>query len=197
MAAPPRARTIAERRGAAAARKSRRAEVTDPGIVMEAAANFLSVRSRSIEETRRRLRHLGYPPALCEEVVERLTELDYLDDHAFATAWVASRDRARPRGEGALRRELQLKGISTTTIGDVLAERATNSANGSASAGDPSSPGDADTAAAERLLERRASTLQREPDLRHRRQKAYALLARNGFAPDVCHEVAASLVAET
>ena len=26
----------------------------------------------------------------------------------------------------------------------------------------------------------------REPDLRRRRQKAYALLARNGFTPDVC-----------
>ena len=41
--------------------------------------------------------------------------------------------------------------------------------------------------------QRRASTLRREADPRRRRQKAYALLARNGFAPDVCHEVAATV----
>ena len=33
-----------------------------------------------------------------------------LDDEAFARAWVESRDRARPRGERALRAELRQKG---------------------------------------------------------------------------------------
>jgi regulatory protein len=41
-------------------------------------------------------------------------------------------------------------------------------------------------AAATRLLARRARTLQREDDPRRRHQKAYALLARYGFTPDVC-----------
>ncbi|MET1231345.1 MAG: hypothetical protein ABWY52_00680, partial [Candidatus Limnocylindrales bacterium] len=53
-------------------------------------------------------------------------------------------------------------------------------------------PGDhADEIAARRLLARRAAALAREPDPRRRRQKAYALLARNGFSPDVCARVAA------
>ena len=67
---------------------------------MEAAAAFLAVRPRSVGEMRRRLRHLGYPAALVtDEVVERLIELGYLDDRGLRpTAWVESRDRARPRG---------------------------------------------------------------------------------------------------
>ena len=157
---------------------------------MEAAAAFLAVRSRSVEETRRRLRHLGYPAPLCDQVVERLEEIGYLDDHAFAKAWVESRDRARPRGEVALRRELQLKGVPTETIATVLTERG----QASAISDDPHSPrGNADRVAARRLLERRASSLSREIDPRRRQQRAYALLARNGFAPDICLEVARSV----
>ena len=53
---------------------------------------------------------------------------------------------------------------------------------------------DADRDAASRLLDRRRASLEREPDHRRRRQKAYALLARNGFGPDVCHEVAGAVI---
>jgi len=45
------------------------------------------------------------------------------------------------------------------------------------------------------LLVRRRASLARETDLRRRRQKAYALLARSGFAPDVCARVSAESVA--
>jgi regulatory protein len=188
----PRARTAQQRREAAEARRARRAAVDDPDVVMEAAAAFLAVRSRSVEETRRRLNHLGYPSALCDEVVGRLVELGYLDDQAFARAWVESRDRARPRGAMALRRELQLKGVPADTISEVLEARA--QAATEAVATGAGAAADVDRDAARRLLERRASTLRREADPRRRRQKAYALLARNGFAPDVCHEVSSSLL---
>jgi SOS response regulatory protein OraA/RecX len=42
-----------------------------------------------------------------------------------------------------------------------------------------------DEVAAGRLLTRKASVLGRETDPRKGRQKAYALLARHGFSPDV------------
>lgn len=186
-----RTRTVEERREAAAERRARRAAITEPDAVMEAAAAFLAVRPRSVEETRRRLNHLGYPPALCDQVVDRLVKVAYLDDLAFARAWVESRDRARPRGVVALRRELRLKGLPDDTIAEVLAGRAAAAASRVAS-GDEL-PGDADREAARHLLGRRASSLRREPDPRRRRQRAYALLARNGFAPDVCHEIASSV----
>lgn len=99
-----RARSPQERREAAEARRARRAAVTEPDAVMEAAAAFLAVRSRSVDETRKRLIHLGYPPAIVEQVLERLIEIGYLDDLGFARAWVESRDRARPRGRRAASR---------------------------------------------------------------------------------------------
>jgi len=158
---------------------------------MEAAAAFLAVRQRSVEETRRRLNHLGYPSAIVDQVVDRLVELEYLDDPGFARAWVESRDRARPRGAMTLRRELQRKGVPNDVISEVLAGRA----QAAAAVSDPTDgSGDPDRIAARRLIERRASTLRREADPRRRRQKAYALLARSGFAPDICHEVASNLV---
>jgi regulatory protein len=152
-------------------RRERRASVDDPAVVMEAAAAFLAVRPRSVAETRRRLRHLGYRHELVDAVVDRLVEMGYLDDAAFARAWLESRDRARPRGESALRRELALKGIERSIVDDALDER-------------QEADGDADVAGALRLLQRRAAALGREADPRKRRQRAYALLARNGFAPD-------------
>ena len=50
-----------------------------------------------------------------------------------------------------------------------------------------------DQAAAERLLARNARSLARVADPRQRRQRAYALLARNGFDPEVCRTVAAQV----
>ena len=43
-----------------------------------------------------------------------------------------------------------------------------------------------DRGAAERVLARHGPTLARVADLRVRRQRAYALLARNGFDPETC-----------
>jgi regulatory protein len=166
----------------AAERREQRAALTDPAPVTEAAAAFLAVRPRSVGETTRRLRHLGYPQALVEEVVTRLVEVGYLDDDAFARTWVESRDRARPRGESALRRELYLKGVERQVVDEVLGERL-----GAAGGDDPN------LAAATALLERKRSALLREPDERKRRQKAYALLARNGFDPETCRTVSASV----
>jgi regulatory protein len=166
-----------------ATRRVERAELTKPGPVLDAAAAFLAVRPRSVAETTRRLRHLGYPEQLVEQVVAQLVALKYLDDEAFARAWVESRDRARPRGELALRRELALKGVDRAIVDQVLAER-------------QESRGDAETdlAAALRLLEKRRSALGREADPTKRRQKAYALLARNGFDPDVCRAAATAWI---
>ena len=80
------------------------------------------MRGRSAE-VRRRLTGAGYQPLLVDGAVERLLELGMLDDEAFARAWVESRDRARPRGERAIRQELALKGVDRTTVDLVLAER--------------------------------------------------------------------------
>ncbi len=138
--ARPRARkpTFAERR-------ERRAAVEDVAEVLDAAARFLEARPRSVAEVERKLGGMGYQPSLVAEVVERLVQLGYLDDEAFARAWVESRDRASPRGEHALRRELSQRGVDRTLVDEVLAARRDRPASAQAS----QTP---DEAAAERLL---------------------------------------------
>jgi regulatory protein len=173
--------------------RERRGEIEDPTIVLEAAARFLEVRSRSVVEVRRRLAGAGYRPDLVEGAIERMLELGMLDDEAFARAWVESRDRARPRGERAIRSELGLKGVDRTTIDLVLAERREAVSSSGADDAFNEAPASPDVVAAERLLERHRRSLERVADPRQRRQRAYALLARHGFDPDTCREVAARI----
>lgn len=182
-------RTGTERLEARKARLERHAAETDPAIVLNAAARFLELRSRSVDEVRKHLTSASFPPALVEDAIERLLQLGWLDDRAFATAWVESRDRARPRGQVALRRELALKGIDRETVDDVLAQRDEAGSDAAGKTGARGRGGGADQVAAERLLQKNRAALQRVDDPRARRQRAYALLARNGFDPDVCREV--------
>jgi len=181
------------RRESVAERRARRATIDNPAVVLEAAARFLEARSRSVAEVRRRLTGAGYRADLVEGAIERLMELGMLDDEAFARAWVESRDRARPRGERAIRAELRLKGVERPSIDLVLAERrdAAASDDTGAHAEDGGATPSADRLAAERLLTRHRRSLERVGDPRQRRQRAYALLARNGFDPETCREVAA------
>jgi regulatory protein len=184
-------RTAVARAAAAEERRSRRARVTDAAVVVDAAAAYLAARPRTVSQTRAHLRRLGFPAPLCDQAIARLEELGYLDDLAFARAWVEARDRSRPRGEAALRQELAGKGVDAAAVAAVLAERR----DGRPHADGAAAPG-ADRAAAERLLERRMPALLREADPRRRRQRAYALLARSGFDPDVCREASLRLVAD-
>jgi len=183
------------RRESFAERRERRAAVEDPQVVLEAAGRFLEARPRSIAEVRRRLGGAGYRGELVEGAIAKLLEFGVLDDQSFARTWVESRDRARPRGERAIRQELGLKGIERETIELVLGERR-ESALASASTsetGDEAAAPTADRAAADRLLAKNRRALDRVADPRQRRQRAYALLGRHGFDPETCREVAASI----
>ncbi len=153
-----------------AQRRAERAEIDDPEIVLGAALRFLEVRQRSTAEVRRRLTTAGYREELVSGAIDRLVELRMLDDTAFAQSWVESRDRARPRGERALRSELGRKGIERSLADDVLTERQVQAP-------------DADADAAQRLLARHGRSLERVADPSARRQRAYAVLARAGFDP--------------
>jgi regulatory protein len=187
-------RTGQERLEARRARLERHAAETDPAVVMSAAAWYLELRSRSVEELRRRLLKSAFPEVLVEQTLDRLVEVGILDDRAFASAWVESRDRARPRGQTALRRELTLKGIDRELIASILEARS----DAAAAALDEDGPGggaSADQLAAERLMARSRAALLRVADPRARRNRAYAMLARHGFDPEVCRVVSASVIA--
>lgn len=176
-------------------KRERLAAVDDPEIVLEAALRFLEPRQRSIGEVRRRLTRVGYREGLVEGAIARLIELGMLDDAAFARTWIESRDRARPRGERALSEELRVKGIDREIIATSLEDRRAVAAAIDDDAAEEMLS--ADEAAATRLIARNARSLGRIADPRVRRQRAYAILARNGFGPDVSARVAATVAVET
>lgn len=186
-----------ERLEARRARLERHAAETDAGVVLKAAARYLELRTRSIDELRWHLRAARFPGSLVEQAIARLVELGLLDDLAFAQAWVESRDRARPRGSHALRHELALKGIDRETIEGLLADRrdAPEAADfGTADEGATdvaAEQGSPDERAADKLLLKNRFSLARVADPRLRRQRAYALLARNGFDPEICRNLSA------
>jgi regulatory protein len=182
---------VVRRRESFTERRARRAAVDDPAVVLDAAARFLEARSRSVTEVRRRLTGAGYRAELVEGAITRMTELGMLDDEAFARTWVESRDRARPRGERALQNELRLKGIDRAVVDIVLQERRQHETLARDADASSIAP---DRVAAERLIAKHARTLDRIPDPRRRRERAYALLARNGFDPETCRDIAAGVI---
>jgi len=182
----------AKRRELPAAKRERLAQVDDPQVVLDAAMRFLEARPRSVGETRRRLTQAAYRPELIEGAIEKLGEYGMLDDEAFAQMWVESRDRASPRGEHVLMLELRQKGIDPAIVAATLVARREAATQWDGAVGDKAdghAPSTPDEAGARRLLARHARALERVADPRVRRQKAYMLLARKGFGPDVASAI--------
>lgn len=99
------------------------AELRQKDAVVKAvdiAANLLSYRPRSTQEIREKLQKKAYDEFVIEAAIERMSNLGYLDDRAFARFWIESRNRSKPRGRTALRYELRQKGIADTIIRELL-----------------------------------------------------------------------------
>ncbi len=87
---------------------------------LQTALRFLQARSRSTDEIRQRLIRGGFAASTIEHTIDRLRELDLLDDAAFARAWVEQRNICNPRGRQVLRHELQAKGIDAAIVAATL-----------------------------------------------------------------------------
>jgi len=141
---------------------------------MDVALRALAVRPRSEAELAQRLRQKGVAAEVARDVLARLRALGYLDDQAFAEAWVAQRQRLNPRGTAALRRELQAKGIAPEIIEAVVGT------------------GEDDLAAARSVARKHWPRLQRlERTVAERR--LLGLLQRRGFSWPTIRRVMAEL----
>jgi regulatory protein len=98
------------------------AELPDAAAAMEIAVGFLGTRPRTRWETERRLRRAGATEPIIAATVERLTELGYLDDAAFARWWGEQRDRHAPRGARMIEAELRQRGVPREVIEGYRAE---------------------------------------------------------------------------
>ncbi|HVQ87430.1 MAG TPA: regulatory protein RecX [Actinomycetes bacterium] len=68
------------------------------------------------------LRRRQVPDAAAVAALDRITELGYIDDEAFARAWVESRHQFKGLSERVLRRELQQRGVAVHIIDEVLTD---------------------------------------------------------------------------
>ena len=151
--------------------------------VRQAALHLLSYRPRAEQELRARLRSKGFPHALVEWCLRLLEEQGLINDHAFASAYVRSRIRVRPRGRFRLAQELRQKGVSAE-----VAEQAIDQAFDN----EETSERDLACAATRRWLDRQGSTLierlastDRSRERERARQRLHAFLTRRGFGSDL------------
>jgi regulatory protein len=89
---------------------------------LDAALRLLSYRPRAEQEIRTRLLRLDLPPDVVRSTIERLREYGYVNDAAFARAWVESRNLGTPRGRRVLRQELRGKGVDVDTVTEAVEE---------------------------------------------------------------------------
>ncbi|MEK9141354.1 MAG: RecX family transcriptional regulator, partial [Nitrospirota bacterium] len=81
---------------------------------MQLATRFLARRDRTMAQVEQFLRSKGALPVQIRHIIRRLSDLRYLDDHAYAQRWVERRLVSRPMGQVRIKAELQAKGIAET-----------------------------------------------------------------------------------
>jgi regulatory protein len=142
----------------------------------ESAVRFLGYRPRSQAEIQHHLQKKGYSEPTIAAVIERLTAVDLLNDETFARYWVEQRETFKPRGQLALRQELQQKGIDPKIIHQVLLQTD-------------------ETAAAQQVAGKKAGQLAGlpEPEFKH---KLGQYLQRRGFPYNIIRAVTDELWTE-
>lgn len=128
---------------------------------------LLDVRDRTRRELEQALAKKRVPAEASREVLDRLTELGFIDDRRFAAATFDGQQR-RQRSTRALRQELRLKGVDADLIADAVEQVDDGT----------------DETVARALVAKRLPSLQRLPhQVRYRRLAGQ--LARRGFSPGV------------
>jgi len=93
---------------------------TDLGI--QKALNYLRYRSRSEQEIRHNLRKHDFLDDAIIHIIQRLRQLNLVNDIDFASSWVDNRSEFKPMGRIALQSELRAKGIHNDIITEVLSD---------------------------------------------------------------------------
>ena len=141
------------------------------------AMNRLNRRALSRRDLDRKLHGLGYEAKVREDVLDRLTEMRFLDDEAYGRALIDATLRRKPAGPQLLRQKLYQKGLDGSLIEKLVGE---------ATDAQDLAPGAVD------LARKKLRTMQRL-DIETRKRRLYGLLARRGFNPDTISSVMAEI----
>ena len=127
---------------------------------------LLKYRLRSKKELGERLTRKKFPGEIAGQVIKSLEEKGFLDDGAFARAWIAS--RGRKFGGRRLTQELRQKGISPDLVDEGLRELKERCPEEETVRG---------------IAEEKLRKL-KDLDPQTARRRVYAYLIRRGFSPD-------------
>ena len=86
------------------------------------ALRYLLYRGRSIKEVRSKLAEKGFDDAVIKKVIDRFTDLGYLNDENFARQWARSLAVSRLWGDRKIEISLLEKGIPSYLIEGAIAE---------------------------------------------------------------------------
>lgn len=86
----------------------------------ESALHLLGYRDRTKSEIKMHLIRRDYPEDIVDEIIDRLSRVELLDDEKFSRDWVRSRSAAKPMGRTRLAWELRSRGIDAPLIQEAL-----------------------------------------------------------------------------
>jgi len=129
------------------------------------ALRYAAMRPHSVWEMAQYLQRKSAAPLLCQQILNKLSDIGLLDDAKFAEAWVANRRQLKPTSRRRLSQELRQKHVPDDIIEQALAEDDTD-----------------ERATLRALVERKKG---RYPD----RQKFLRYLAAQGFNYDDIRKV--------
>lgn len=86
------------------------------------AVRYLARFDRTAAQVERFLTSKGATSAQVQQVITRLSALQYLDDRAYAARWVESMLARRPMGRDRLKSELMARGLDESLADDAIVE---------------------------------------------------------------------------
>ena len=136
---------------------------------LQSAVRYLARFDRTAAQVERYLASKGASPARVRQTISRLSDLRYLDDHAYATRWVEIRLARQPMGRDRLKIELLAKGVAEESADEVIR--------------------DALQEIDEEMLARQAIRLQQRKGRRLLPLQAASLLRQRGFGEETIERI--------
>ena len=100
----------------------RRINPSQPDQWLHLAVRYLARWDRTAAQVEHYLEDKGASPAQVKQTISRLSDLQYLNDRAYAQRWVESRLARKPMGRARLKVELQAKGVAESLAESAIQE---------------------------------------------------------------------------
>ncbi len=163
--------------------EDRRQTFSDPAKTsrtdaMNAAVRILTHRDHSKYELKRKLQQRGFASEVIDTVILACQRLNYIDDERTARVYILQLKR-KLFGIRHIRMALKKKRLYSAAIEDILLENYAKIE---------------ERKNADKLLEKKMKTFNREEDLKKRRDKIYRFLYSRGFNKDIIADLIRDLV---